>query len=186
MMRMQLAHEEHTLPTLLGNRQRQTAKEKPNAKGRSESLPGPRVRSSSSMAVPAKKLPGPPPMCEVEKDLMRAVFAGDLKTVRELLYEHGPSVLSGRGSGITPTAILHAAQAGNRDLCDLLIAHGGARLLRKGRDVKGQGPAEYAERAGHDQLAAHLKALHGKTSFELKKTKRQEPRFQRTPVSLPM
>merc|ERR1712072_1217029 len=96
--------------------------------------------------------PLPPQMSVAEKDFMAAVFSGDLKSVRELLCKHGPSLLMGHGCGITATAILYAAQAGNKDICDAIVDHAGVSVLSRGRDVNNFGAAEHAEKEGHLQL----------------------------------
>jgi len=118
------------------------------------------------LKVPEKPA-GPPPMSEAEKDLMAAVCGGDLQKAEELLTEHGPSLLSGHGGGgITTTAILYAAQSGNKEMCDLLVARGGPEVLEKARDIKNKGPAEYAAKGGHEELASHLKNLESKTILD--------------------
>lgn len=130
--------------------------------------------------VPEKPA-GPPPLSDAEKDLMGAVCGGDLEKAEALLSEHGPSLLSGHGGGgITTTAILYAAQAGNKEMCDLLVAYGGVQVLEKGRDIKSRGPAEYAEKAGHGPLASHLKSLESKseTKQDTKKTVASEPTWR--------
>eukprot|EP00746_Dinoflagellata_sp_MGD_P140617 gnl/MRDRNA2_/MRDRNA2_73842_c0_seq1.p1 gnl/MRDRNA2_/MRDRNA2_73842_c0~~gnl/MRDRNA2_/MRDRNA2_73842_c0_seq1.p1 ORF type:complete len:215 (+),score=48.35 gnl/MRDRNA2_/MRDRNA2_73842_c0_seq1:71-646(+) len=153
MVRAHAVHEKHQLPTLLGNgRQVQTLSGKNKAHDLSETKglqASPGLQSSS----------GPPPMSEAEQELMRAVFGEDVKKARELLCEHGASLLSGNGCGITSTAILYAAEAGNVDMCELLVAHGGVEVFNKGFDVHKLGPADYAEKGGHPQLALHLKAM---------------------------
>jgi hypothetical protein len=111
------------------------------------------------MKVPEKPA-GPPPLSDAEKDLMSAVCGGDLQKAEALLTEHGPPLLSGHGGGgITTTAILYAAQSGNKAMCDLLVAMGGPQVLEKGRDIKSRGAAEYAEKGGHTELASHLKTF---------------------------
>merc|ERR1712224_772519 len=83
---------------------------------------------------------------------------------RELLNEYGPSLLAGQGcNGLTATAILYAAQFGFEEMCEVLVAHGGVQVFEKGRDIYKQGPAEYAEKGGHLQLALHLKELESRT-----------------------
>jgi hypothetical protein len=99
-------------------------------------------------------------MSEAEQGLMGAVFGQDVKQARLLLCEHGPSLLSGHGGGgITSTAILYAAEAGHAEMCDLIVAHGGVEVFKKGIDVHRLGPVDYAQRGGHTQLAEHLKAM---------------------------
>jgi len=104
------------------------------------------------------------PLSDTEKEFMAAVMSGDLNTVEELLCKHGPPLLEGHGGGgVTATAILYAARAGNQDICDVMVDKGGVQILSRGRDVNNLGPAEHAEKAGHLELALHLRSLDKKS-----------------------
>lgn len=175
------AHDKHPLPNLLGNgRQRrpsvglidQGKPRRPSAGSIDPTLQSkdaksqmPRRNSAPAACDPQSANgdyanPGPPPMSEAERDLMRAIYELDAKKARKLLCQHGGDLLSGHGAGgVTSTAILYAAEAGNEELCELLVAHGGAQVLEKGLDINRLGAADYAEKGGHHQLAAHLKAM---------------------------
>jgi len=100
------------------------------------------------------------PMSAAEKDFMAAIMLNDPQEVKELLSLHGASLLSGRGGcGVTKTAILYAAEKGNHVMCDLIVAHGGVEALQNARDIHNQGPSDYAEKGGHQNLAIHLRTM---------------------------
>jgi hypothetical protein len=146
---------QHPLPTLLGSNRQQQTSAKPNAQQRAAS-------KGSRCAAPLQKLPKTPQMSVAEKDFMAAVMTGNIESVRELLCKHGPPLLMGHGGGITTTAILYAAQAGNQDICDAIVDHGGVQVLSRGRDVNNLGAAEHAEKEGHLELALHLRSFEQK------------------------
>lgn len=166
-----------SLPTLLGNHRHQQTSAKPEKKG---SVPA-KVSADALRAKDAKvHFGGEPhhvkvhsggephhtsphltvPMSAAEKDFMAAIMLNDPQEAKELLKLHGASLLSGRGGcGVTKTAILYAAEAGNQVMCDLIVAHGGVEALQNGRDIHNQGPSDYAEKGGHQNLAIHLRTL---------------------------
>jgi len=87
--------------------------------------------------------------------LHSAVSAGH-DVVARLLVERGAEPDQAQDGGYTP---LHAAaQNGLSGLCDFLIAHG-ANPKALTEDILT--PADLAERAGHPDLAAHLRSLGG-------------------------
>jgi len=113
-----------------------------------------------SAALPEKPL-GPPPLSEAENQLMHAVASCDVPSIERLLQTHGPKLLSGAGGGgITSTAILYAARAGDREICETLVRLGGPEVLAA-HDFKGRTAAEYADTAGHSEIAKMLRRLEG-------------------------
>ena len=85
---------------------------------------------------------------------LHSACAGRHDEVARLLVERGAQPDRPQDGGSTP---LHsAAQNGLRSLCDFLIAHG-ANPRALTNDVLT--PADLAERAGHLELAAHLRAI---------------------------
>ena len=87
--------------------------------------------------------------------LHSAVSAGH-DAVARLLVERGADPDQAQDGGYTP---LHAAaQNGLGGLCDFLIAHG-ANPKALTEDILT--PADLAERAGHADLAAHLRSMGG-------------------------
>ena len=85
---------------------------------------------------------------------LHSACAGRHDEIARLLVEHGAEPDRRQDGGVTP---LHsAAQNGMRSLCDFLIAHG-ADPGALTDDILS--PADLAERAGHEELAAHLRAI---------------------------
>lgn len=85
---------------------------------------------------------------------LHSAIAGGHEAVARLLLERGAQPDRPHDGGFTP---LHgAAQNGMAALCDLLVEHGAdPRALTD--DILT--PADLAERAGHPNLATHLRAL---------------------------
>lgn len=85
---------------------------------------------------------------------LHSACAGGHEAVARLLVERGAAVDSRQDGGSTP---LHAAAArGLTSLCDFLIEHG-ADPKALTDDILT--PADLAERAGHPELAVHLRSV---------------------------
>jgi ankyrin repeat protein len=85
---------------------------------------------------------------------LHSAVSGGHEAIARLLIERGADPDQAQDGGYTP---LHAAaQNGLSELCDFLIAHG-ADPSALTADILT--PADLAERAGHADLAAHLRSM---------------------------